>query len=210
MRRIQLAILAADDLVRQGLCMIVQHGQRNIHVIGTYAHLSDYQEDLKADEAHILLLDDAVLSYASPMLLMPRLLADCPRLKVIILSELLSERYIQQLVNCGAKGFIYKRDHLEDVLVGGVKTVHDGHLYLSPQVSALHYDKPGVYELNATDLQVLRLTALGLTAQEIATHLKLVSRSIYRIRGKLRDHLGIRTNEQMIEAARKKGLLNSD
>src|SRR5690606_169839 len=82
---------------------------------------------------------------------------------------------------------------------------------LSPCASQLLINSKYLYMLNdikPLDMQVLRLTARGLTVKAIATELELSTRSIYRCRDKLREILGIQTIETLIDAAREQGLLD--
>ena len=51
------------------------------------------------------------------------------------------------------------------------------------------------------------MTAQIINGREIAARIQKVVRSVYRIRSKLREHLGVRTSEQIVDAARKRGLL---
>lgn len=132
-----------------------------------------------------------------------------PLIKIVILSDYLNEYYIQRLIDYGAVGFIYKDDHLTETLVSGILTIAAGHIYLSPQASGLPYRRINDEILNQTDIAVLQLLASGMTVQEIASRLGVVPRTVYRIRSKLRDYLHVRTNEQIVEAARQRDLISS-
>ena len=91
------------------------------------------------------------------------------------------------------------------------ETVNAGHFYASPRASGLLFTgraDVNTTELNQTDIEILRLIDWGFTPKEIAAKLEITSRTVYRSRSKLRTLLGVSTNEQIVSAARQKGLLD--
>ena len=203
---IRLVIVTTNDLVRNGIRLLVQHTDA-IEVLQSFKTLPTAQQYLENHQAHVLLWDDALPSHLPPHQLVATVGREYPGLRVLVLSDHLSEYYVQRLITHGASGFIYKRDHLEDCMVVGIRTVAQGHIYLSPQASALPYGRRNGDGLNATDLEVLQLISRGFTVQEISSRVGIVDRSVYRIRSKLRTYLDVRTNEQLVEAAQRRGLL---
>jgi DNA-binding NarL/FixJ family response regulator len=169
------------------------------------------EQFLKSNRVNVMLLDDALPGHLTPAQIVGSFHDLYPALRIIILSDTLSEFYVQRLLNQGASGFIYKADRLEDTLAASIQTVADGHIFLSPRASALPYGRSMTDgQLNRTDLEVLDLMAQGYTVQEIAARVGIVDRSVYRIRARLRRYLDVCTNEQVIEAAFRRGLLNSN
>jgi len=205
---IKLVIVTTNDLIRSGIQMLIQAAPA-IEIERTFSTVQACEQYLRDNRPHVLLLDDALPGYLSPHHVLKSLRETRPTLNVLILSDYLSEYYVQRLMGQGASGFIYKDDHLEDTLVAGIKTVAQGHIFLSPQVSALPYGRIDTSGLNRTDLEVLQLLARGYTVQEISALVGIVDRSVYRIRGKLRRYLNVRTNEQLVEAAQRRGLLKT-
>jgi DNA-binding NarL/FixJ family response regulator len=55
---------------------------------------------------------------------------------------------------------------------------------------------------------VLRLLEHELSVKEICERMDLSDKTIYRVRRKLKCVLGVRNNESIVDAARKKGLLD--
>jgi len=205
---VKLVIVTANDLIRSGIQMLLQ-ATPAIKIVQTFSSVQACEQYLQENRPHVLLLDDALPGYLSPHDVLKSLHETRPALNTLILSDYLSEHYVQRLIGKGASGFIYKDDHLEDTLVVGIKTVAQGHIFLSPQVSALPYGRIDMTGLNRTDLEVLQLIARGYTVQEISALVGIVDRSVYRIRGKLRRYLDVRTNEQLVEAAHRRGLLKT-
>lgn len=208
MQPIKMVVVSASDLVRSGVQMLIQDS-RSIEMVHTCSSVPQCEPYLEQNRVNVLLLDDALPGHLTPTQTITALHERYPTLRIIVLSDYLSEYYIQRLVDQGVAGFIYKDDRLADSLVAGIKTVADGHVFLSPQASALPYGRLTDGQLNRTDMEVLQLIARGHTVQEISARVDLVDRSVYRIRAKLRSYLGVRTNEQVVEVARRRGLLKA-
>jgi DNA-binding NarL/FixJ family response regulator len=210
MRSMKVGIVAANDLVRSGVESIINSTTQPTQIVGSFQSLAECENFLTRQHQHIpiLLLDDALPGTRKPMEVIARLCDHYPFMKIVILSNYLSEYYVQHLIDNGAAGFIYKNDQLVETLIPGIRTIAAGHVYLSPQASGLPYRRMNDDLLNPTDDAVLQLLATGLTVQEIAARLGVVPTTVYRIRGKLRDYLKVRTNEQIVEAAKQRGLID--
>ena len=204
----KVAVIATNHFIRTGIETLLCNTNPDFQFTGAFLSITDYEKHLKQTKQHspILLLDDSGSS-TKPILIVRRLLHHYPHLKIIVMSDFLNEMYIQRLMNCGAKGFLYMQDHLEDILIPCFRTVAVGYPFLSPQASALPYYRMAGHNFNKTDLAVLELMGMGYKPQEIADRLSIVPRSVYRIRRKIRDYLNVRTPEQIVEAARRQGLL---
>ena len=209
MHAVKLVVVAANDLVRSGIHMLSQATQ-SIDMVYACSAINECEHYLKQQQATVLLLDDTLPDYLSPKVAIAALQQIAPSLRIIVLSDHLSEYYIQHLIKGGVAGFIYKEDRLEDTLVAGIRAVAEGHIFLSPQASGLPYDRQADGQLNRTDMEVLHLLARGYTVQEIGARVGVVDRTVYRIRTKLRRYLAVRTNEQVVEAAFRKGLLKTN
>lgn len=209
MRSMKVGIVAPNDLVRSGIESIINTANQHIQILGSFQTLADCEIALNQQSIPILLLDDALPRNIHPMEVVSRLCNHHPMTKIVILSNYLNEYYVQRLIDCGVVGFIYKDDHLAETLVSGIRTIAGGHIYLSPQASGLPYRRINDEALNQTDIAILQLLATGRTVQEIASRLGVVPRTVYRVRRKLRDYLNVRTNEQIVDAAKQRGLMAS-
>jgi DNA-binding NarL/FixJ family response regulator len=210
MQPIQVLIVTTNDLVRSGIQMLIGQTSHPIEIAGTFPTLHLCKQHLSQARADIMLLDDALPIKSSTIQTITDLRERYPFLRIVVIGGYLSQHYVQRLIDHGASGFIFKEDRLEESLVGGLQGVTEGYLYLSPEASALPYGPtaPGS-GLNRTDLEVLQLIARGYTVPEIAARVGIVDRTVYRIRARLRHHLGVRTNEQVVDAAVRRGLLGT-
>jgi DNA-binding NarL/FixJ family response regulator len=83
----------------------------------------------------------------------------------------------------------------------------DGYAFLSPEALKLMGSRRDE-KLDHRDLEVLRLLERELRVKEICEQMDLSDKTIYRVRRKLKRVLGVRNNESIVDAARKKGLLD--
>ncbi len=209
MRSINVGIVVANDLIRSGIQSIISTANHDIQIVSCFQTMADCETYLNEQGIPILLIDDLLPTGIKLMEIVSHLYDRHPTMKIVILSNYLNEYYVQRFIDCGVVGFIYKDDNLMETLVSGIRTIAAGHIYLSPQASSLPYRRINDDILNQTDIAVLQLLAKGRTVQEIGTRLCIVARTVYRIRSRLRDYLNVRTNEQIVEAAKQRGLINA-
>jgi DNA-binding NarL/FixJ family response regulator len=178
-----------------------------IEIVQVCSTLFECQRYLRRYPASLLLLDDDVQANRSPVTAVAQLRSQHPPLQIIILSDCLSEYYIQRLINAGVAGFFYKDDRLEDMLIHGIQAVAAGQLYLSPRAAALPYSGGKRDELKPTDLAVVDLMYQDYTKREITLRLEIDPKAEYRSRLRLKQVLGVRTDELLVWAALRCGLL---
>lgn len=91
----------------------------------------------------------------------------------------------------GARGFLLKEAPLGD-LPRAVAMVARGHMYVDPALASFLVQSPAAYGLDGRELEILRLVAAGLTAEEIAGRLffsaEAVRSHLRRAMAKLNAH----------------------
>ena len=211
MQTIQIVVVDRHDLSRYGISTLVSKSNPSLQIIAMFNELKQAEQYLCEHRIHVLLIDDQLPQTPDIENVIGRLHDQYVGMGIIVLGNKLNPRYVTRLLDQGARGFVYKQDNLEDTLVPAIKTVRGGSLYLSPRAAALFYTKRQIQRedgLNSSDLAVLQLVEQGYNPQEIAGQLDLSPRTVYRIYGRLRQALNVRTNEQIIDSARKRGLLD--
>lgn len=209
MAPIQVVIVDPHDLSRHGLQLLLTQADFPVTIVGAYYDLHDLR--LKENFAGVMLMDDKLPHHLSLSRQLQKLKKQYPLMQIVILSTSLNLAHIQVAMNNGATGFIYKEERLNLILPEAIHTAYLGKRYFSPQAWALHHYGQVQHlldQLNPHDLEVLYLIAQGFTVQEIATQAEITPRSVYRIRERLRQVLEVRTNEQIVDAARQRGLLH--
>lgn len=209
MPQINVVIIASNDVSRSGLQALTAAAGASIHVTAALADFQGLDNFMQQHRVDVLLIDDSLPRSVDVGDAIKRLLYQQPGLAVIVLSSRPIASVIRRVLDRGAHGFIHKDDQLAETLVIGIQAVRRGAMYLSPRVSSLlTLERPRPSLVDERALDVLRLMVDGYTAGEIARQIGIGVKTVYRIQTSMREALEARTNEQLIDAARKKGLLD--
>jgi len=209
MHQINVVIMASNDVSRSGLQALTAAAGTSVTVTAAFADFQGLDSYLQQNRVDVLLIDDSLPRSVDVGDAIKRLLSQHPGLAVIVLSSRPVASVIRRVLDRGARGFIHKDDQLAETLVIGIEAVRRGGTYLSPRVSSLlTLERPRPSLIDERSLDALRFMVDGYTAGEIARQMGIGVKTVYRIQTGLRETLEARTNEQLIDAARKKGLLD--
>jgi two-component system response regulator NreC len=143
-----------------------------------------------------------------------------PKVYVLALTMLEDERYFFQIVQAGASGFISKGG-MPDELISAIRSVAAGQVYLYPALAnalvgecleqaGLNGDPAAGDGLSNREREVLRLTAQGQTASQIAEQLQIGARTVERHRENLMAKLDLHNRAALMKYALRKGLIDAD
>lgn len=136
-----------------------------------------------------------------------------PQIKILALSMLSDERTIIKMFRLGAKGYLLKNTHPEELLVA-MDSVMNKNVYLSEYVSGklvsgLHHDAD-IQEkeiiLNEKDREFLRLTCSELSYKEIAEKMFVSPRTVDDYRQSLFNRLKVHSRVGLVMWAIKNGI----
>ncbi len=140
-----------------------------------------------------------------------------PECRIVILSMYDDDNSVLGAMRAGARGFILKKASDLD-LVGALRMVATGGMYVSPQVSDRLLERiqkgnlevkappPALSTLSPRELQVLRLVAEGNSSKEIATVLALSEQTVRSYRKTLMRKLGANNAVTLTQLAYSSGL----
>jgi DNA-binding NarL/FixJ family response regulator len=205
-----LALVVSDKVIRVGIESLIKADAAAHYETRSFANLAEFIG--QRGTIDLLLLDIQGMTMKTIERQLQRLAACCSDVRVIVVSDDLQPQQIKRIVALGVKGIIFRAD-LSDVLIHSLDLATRNVVLLSPQASNLltQADRVALHgDLRPVDLEVLRLTAAGLTVKAIAAELNLSTRSVYRSRDQLREVLDVPTIETLIDAAREQGLLDLD
>ncbi len=207
---IQVVIADEMDLALEGIKAVLSR-QETFQVTGTYQVLSDLLDALIRQPPDVILLGERLEPGMDVLALVERVRQVAPRARLVILGDLPGGFIVQELLNCGAAGYLYKSDPLSDRLAEAIQTVSRGRPYLSPTANAeyllaVQSDRAG-WQMDAEARDVLRLLAHGLRRKEIALRHGVPVRRVHNVCEKLRRRFGAATNEHLIARAAEEGFL---
>jgi two-component system invasion response regulator UvrY len=198
-------VLIVDDhpIIVSG-CRALLEGEPDVEVVEAQdgaAGLAVYV-DLKPDVAIV----DINLPGYSGLELLRRILAREPEARVIIFSMNDDPIVAARAIETGAKGYIAKNDD-PALLADAVKLVASGGRYLHPEmarrIAFLRADPSpeAVSNLNARELEILRLLAAGQTMTQIAGALDVSYKTIANNCTQLKQKLGARSAMDLMRIA---------
>lgn len=201
-----ISVLIVEDhpVVRSGIRMLLtEEGDINV-----MAEASNGREALTYLETHTpdLLLLDISMPEVNGLEVTQVVREKYPTMPILILTMHEDERYFFQLLRAGATGYIVKGAAPND-LVSAVRAVAAGQAYLYPSLARLLAKEPDTV-LSARELEVLQLTAQGLTAREVGKKLSISSNTVERHRANIMGKLGVSNRAELIRYAIRRGLLS--
>jgi len=180
-------ILLADDhaIVREGLRTLFDK-QKDMKVV------AEANNGYRAVQlAHKLIPDVVIMeismSRMNGMEVTRRIMSKHPDIKIIVLSQHSEKRFIQNMLEAGASGYVHKTCGYTE-LVKAIRAAIANHRYFCPVTDIDHPEnearssrreqKATRFPLTIRERQVLKLLAEGKKTQEIAALLKVSAKTI--------------------------------
>lgn len=155
--------------------------------------------EVKKTSPDILLLD-LCLRESSGMTVLQELAHSSSSTKVIALTGFVDPFHVTEAIRCGASGYVTKSASMSD-LVGAIRHVHAGHIYLAPEItthvidsglSSQRQSTTSSHGLTGREVEVLKLITRGLSSREIADILSISQATVDVHRRNIRKKLGTR------------------
>jgi len=210
-------VLIVDDhgIVRAGIRSLLE-GQDDIEVAGEATGGEEGVAkaiELKPD----LVLMDIAMPDVNGIEATRRIKERLPDTSVLVLSMHDDEEFFFPVLRAGASGYILKEAEPQELLYA-IRTVHEGHIFLSPAVATALLEgfvatTPERTEENYSSLtrrekEVLKLAAGGKTNREMAEALFLSSRTVEKYRQAVMHKLGLARREDLTKYAIRRGLID--
>jgi len=201
-------ILLADDhlVVRAGLRTLLAADPR-CRIVGEASSIGELRalaHNLRPD----LIVLDISFGTDSALTAVPELLEADPALRIIVLTMHDDVAFAREALARGVHGYLIKESAADDLL-RAVETVMGGSTYLHPELGVRLARRPNGSDdgLSPRERDVLGLLARGYTNAEIAQQLMVSLRTVESHRANLRSRLGIHSRAELVDAARRLGLL---
>lgn len=145
--------------------------------------------------------------------------AECPQTKVIGLSMHSSKRFVIDMIEMGAVGYVLKKS-VFDELAQAISAVKDNQVYLSPAIAGVVVERildlksrrkaQAKTALTPREREVLQLLAEGKTSRDVAQRLHLSVKTVDTHRRNIMEKLDIRTIPELTKYAIREGLTTSE
>ena len=212
---VALRVLLADDhqLVRDALRLMLD-SEPDIQVVGQASSGTEVLRLARQITADIVCMDIAMPGL-NGIETTEQLMAVCPNVKVIGLSAYADQRFILDMLQAGAVGYVTKAD-AGDELLRAIRVVHQGQTYLCPAAAAavtgaMRNNAPqGRFrnsQLGARERQVLQLVAEGHTSSRIAQMLHIAPSTVEVHRRNLMRKLDLHNVAELTTYALTRGVI---
>jgi DNA-binding NarL/FixJ family response regulator len=203
-------IVVVDDhpLFRHGLIQLL-NSDDGFSVCGEASSAGEAMDVIRKVKPH-LVIADLGLKGTNGIELTKMIVAEFPRLPVLILSMHDESLYAVRSLRAGARGYVTKEEALGSVLEA-VREVMDGHTYLSPKMASQVISKVVVNRvapdeeltdrLSDRELEVLELIGAGKEIKAIATALHLSPKTVETHRSHIKEKLNLQNARQVARFA---------
>ena len=211
-----ISVLVADDqsMVRAGFRMLLAD-EEGIEVVAEASNgLEAVDKAARYDPTVVLM--DIRMPELDGLEATRRILAADERARVLVLTTFDLDEYIYEALHAGASGFVLKDDPPEQ-LIAAIRTVAAGDALLSPAVTKRVIERfthlprpstpPGLEDLTARELEVLRLVAQGLSNEEIGRRLFIGETTVKTHVTHVLQKLDLRDRVQVVVLAHQTGML---
>jgi DNA-binding NarL/FixJ family response regulator len=207
-----ITVLLAEDhaVVREATAEVVNH-QPDMRVVGQ-AGTGEEAVALARQVRPGVVVMDIAMPRLNGLEATRRIAAECPECRVLVLTAHEEERYVIQLLQAGAVGYLLKTVGLDELLEA-IRAAARGEPVLPPAVAAVvmrhvaGHKLPEEHARPLTDreLEVLQLAAQGLTNYDIAQRLYISVRTVEAHLTHTYNKLGVGSRTEAVVHAMRRG-----
>jgi DNA-binding NarL/FixJ family response regulator len=210
----KIRVLLADDhaMVREALAEVLEDSDRILVI----AQASDGETAVRL--AHQQEPDVVVLDYSMHGMdcetAIRQILSKSSQSRILVLTVHENIHYAVKALEAGAHGFILKAAAVDE-LVKGIRAVHSGRVYVSPQISEkiaenLRTGKghSGIESLSSREFELLKLISGGKRLQECARAMNITESTASTYRARLMQKLSLTTTAEIIRFGLENGIIS--
>jgi two-component system invasion response regulator UvrY len=208
-----LRVIVVDDhaIVRRGIVEILTE-RPDLTVVSEAADYGQLRAQMRQHGEVDMLVMDLSLPGKDGIEILKALHAECPRLKVLIVSMYPEEQYAVRAFKAGASGYLNKAVAPEKLLEA-VEQIASGRKYVTPAIAQALIDQLAAPDdglphekLSDREFQVLKLIASGHRLSEIADALALSPKTVSVYRARILEKMNMGNNSELVHYAVKNGL----
>ena len=203
-------IMVVDDhpTFRRGLAAVLT-GISEIKICGEAESALAALDVMRQSQPDIAVVDIS-LPGGNGIELIKAMLAECPKLGILVLSMHDESHCAIRALRAGAKGYLTKAESA-DQIIAAIRKIHAGGLYVSPRLSqrlifkAIQSldagDGSEVDALSERELEVFRHLGKGLGTKDIADILKLSAKTVETHRAHIKGKFGCKNASEVVRFA---------
>lgn len=211
---IRVAIVDDHDLLREGIRAILEQDPM-FQVVG---ETGDGQEAVRLARRlrpDVMLMDVHLPGGIGGLEATESIVADCPEVRVIILTQYENREYIRRAIRIGARGYLLKSS-VAAQLKEAIRTVYGGQRYLHPLAAEELVDlvtagksleEDDYDRLTPREKQVFKLLAEGKTSRDISKYLTISLKTAMTHRANLMAKLNMHSRAELIRYAIRKAII---
>ena len=207
----EITVLIADDhpIFRKGLRQVIESAA-GLRIVGEAENGAAALEQISLTNPDVAVLDIHMPGIGG-FDVVRALREQGVSVAVIILTMYQDEEMFNEAMNLGVRGYVLKDSAITDI-VGGIKSVAEGHHYITPQLSGYLVERNrravepaaealGLNRLTPTERRVLRLLADYKTSKEIAAELFIHPRTVDNHRTNICQKLNLHGSHTLLKFA---------
>ncbi|MGC6404988.1 response regulator [Bisgaard Taxon 45] len=190
---IKVALIDDHIIVRSGFAQLLAL-ETDIQVVGEFGSAKEARQQLPCVRPDVCIIDISMPDETGLELLK----AIPSGIHCIMLSVNDSDIMVRKALELGAKGYLSKRCH-PDELIQAVHAVFAGGLYLMPELTSklVNPVSPCTQQLTKRELEVCELLTAGFNAKEIAEKLNLSFKTVHVHRANAMSKLNVKNNVEL-------------
>jgi DNA-binding NarL/FixJ family response regulator len=207
-------IHVTDDhaVFRSGLKAFIEK-EADMAVVSEAADADDTLAKVRESKPDVVILDINIPGRTASSLARD-LLAEQPRLALLMLTIHDEEHYLRQFLRLGARGFMVKTSTGNE-LIQAIRKIHLGEQYVDPALSqyliANYVGRPkgpkgGIDLLTGREREVCQYLASGFTNAEIGQALSISKRTVETHRASIMSKVGLKSRAELVHFANENGL----
>lgn len=210
-------VLIADDhtIVRTGVRLLLQ-AEPDLEVVGEALNGEDAVAQAGSLRPDVVLMDIAMQGMDG-LEATRQIKARFPEMHVLVLTMHRSDEYFFEMLKAGASGYVLKGAETNE-LIGAIRAVARGEVFLYPAMAKQllqdylnrlsDVQAPPEPSLTPREKEILRLLAEGYSNKEISERLVVSPSTIHSHRTNLMRKLNLSSRHELIQYARKRGLIH--
>lgn len=217
MSKIKIIMVDDHQIVRDGIKALIIDDE-NIEIIGEASNSNELFDLLQDNTPDIILLDIS-LPDTSGIEIAKQISSEYEGIKILMLSMYMSEEFITNSIEAGAKGYLPKTTTQKELL-DAIKSINNGGEFYNDTVSDIllksyikktqgknKEEEEKSINLTKRELEILKLFAEGLTNKEIADQLFISIRTVESHKNNIMQKLELKTTVELVKFAIKNNII---